>query len=133
MKTRPIHDCRCDERLKPKDNESTCTRLAYTHASTSRNYSLKTFFLFLSKKNLTHAPANVARAIALVAKAVLSAQKIMRLRVTNLAPFQKGSKMKTNLTTFFYCRTLKCVFSKERISIYHRESFRKVPLPFMFF
>ena len=28
IKTRPIHDCRCDERLKPKDDESTC--LAYT-------------------------------------------------------------------------------------------------------
>ncbi len=28
-KTRPIHDCRCDERLKPKDDdESTC--LTYT-------------------------------------------------------------------------------------------------------
>ncbi len=26
--TRPIYDCRCDERLKPKDDESTC--LAYT-------------------------------------------------------------------------------------------------------
>jgi hypothetical protein len=23
VKTRPIHDCRCDERLKPKDDEST--------------------------------------------------------------------------------------------------------------
>ncbi len=26
--TRPIYDCRCDERLKPKDDESTC--LTYT-------------------------------------------------------------------------------------------------------
>jgi hypothetical protein len=24
LKTRPIYDCRCDERLKPKDDESTC-------------------------------------------------------------------------------------------------------------
>jgi hypothetical protein len=23
LKTRPIYDCRCDERLKPKDDEST--------------------------------------------------------------------------------------------------------------
>jgi hypothetical protein len=23
-KDKPIHDCRCDERLKPKDDESTC-------------------------------------------------------------------------------------------------------------
>jgi hypothetical protein len=28
IKTRPISDCRCDERLKPKDEEYTC--LAYT-------------------------------------------------------------------------------------------------------
>jgi hypothetical protein len=28
LKTRPIYDCRCDERLKPKDDESTC--LGYT-------------------------------------------------------------------------------------------------------
>jgi hypothetical protein len=28
LKTRPIYDCRCDERLKPKDDESTC--LTYT-------------------------------------------------------------------------------------------------------
>ncbi len=28
LKTRPIHDCRCDERLKPKDDES--TYLSYT-------------------------------------------------------------------------------------------------------
>jgi hypothetical protein len=28
LKTRPIYDCRCDERLEPKDDESTC--LAYT-------------------------------------------------------------------------------------------------------
>ncbi len=28
LKTRPIYDCRCDERLKPKAEES--TRLAYT-------------------------------------------------------------------------------------------------------
>jgi len=28
LKTRPIYDCRCDERLKTKDEES--TRLAYT-------------------------------------------------------------------------------------------------------
>ena len=28
MKTRPIYDCRCDERLKPKDDESTF--LTYT-------------------------------------------------------------------------------------------------------
>jgi hypothetical protein len=28
VKTRPIYDCRCDERLEPKDDESTC--LAYT-------------------------------------------------------------------------------------------------------
>jgi hypothetical protein len=28
IKTRPIYDCRCDERLEPKDDESTC--LAYT-------------------------------------------------------------------------------------------------------
>ena len=24
LKTRPIYECRCDERLKPKDDESTC-------------------------------------------------------------------------------------------------------------
>ena len=24
LKTRPIYDCRCDEKLKPKDDESTC-------------------------------------------------------------------------------------------------------------
>ncbi len=24
LKTRPIYDCRCDERLEPKDDESTC-------------------------------------------------------------------------------------------------------------
>jgi hypothetical protein len=28
VKTRPIYDCRCDERLKPKDDEPTC--LVYT-------------------------------------------------------------------------------------------------------
>ena len=28
LKTRPIYDCRCDERLKPKDDES--AYLAYT-------------------------------------------------------------------------------------------------------
>jgi hypothetical protein len=28
VKTRPIHDCRYDERLEPKDDESTC--LTYT-------------------------------------------------------------------------------------------------------
>jgi hypothetical protein len=28
LKTRPIYDCRCDERLEPKDDESTC--LEYT-------------------------------------------------------------------------------------------------------
>ena len=28
LKTRPIYDCRCDERLKPNDEESTC--LTYT-------------------------------------------------------------------------------------------------------
>ena len=28
LKTRPIYECRCDERLKPKGEESTC--LAYT-------------------------------------------------------------------------------------------------------
>ena len=28
LKTRPIHECRCDERLEPKDDESTC--LGYT-------------------------------------------------------------------------------------------------------
>ena len=28
LKTRPVYDCRYDERLKPKDDESTC--LAYT-------------------------------------------------------------------------------------------------------
>ena len=28
LKTRPIYDCRCDERLEPKYNEFTC--LAYT-------------------------------------------------------------------------------------------------------
>jgi hypothetical protein len=28
VKTRPIYDCRCDERLKPKDDES--TYLGYT-------------------------------------------------------------------------------------------------------
>jgi hypothetical protein len=28
LKTRPIYDCRCDERLNPKDDESTC--LTYT-------------------------------------------------------------------------------------------------------
>ena len=28
LKTRPIYECRCDERLKPKAEES--TRLAYT-------------------------------------------------------------------------------------------------------
>jgi hypothetical protein len=28
LKTRPIYDCRCDERLEPKDDESTC--LSYT-------------------------------------------------------------------------------------------------------
>jgi hypothetical protein len=28
VKTRPIYDCRCDERLNPKDAESTC--LVYT-------------------------------------------------------------------------------------------------------
>jgi hypothetical protein len=28
LKTRPIYECRCDERLKPKGEES--TRLAYT-------------------------------------------------------------------------------------------------------
>ncbi len=28
LKTRPIYDCRCDERLEPKDDESTC--LTYT-------------------------------------------------------------------------------------------------------
>ena len=28
LKTRPIYDCRCDERLKPKGEESTC--LTYT-------------------------------------------------------------------------------------------------------
>jgi hypothetical protein len=28
LQTRPIHDCRCDERLKPKDDESTF--LTYT-------------------------------------------------------------------------------------------------------
>ncbi len=28
LKTRPIYDCRCDERLEPKDDESTC--LVYT-------------------------------------------------------------------------------------------------------
>jgi hypothetical protein len=27
-KTRPVYDCRCDERLKPKDDKSTC--LVYT-------------------------------------------------------------------------------------------------------
>ncbi len=30
LQTRPIYDCRCDERLKPKDNESTC--LTYTES-----------------------------------------------------------------------------------------------------
>jgi hypothetical protein len=28
LKTKPIYECRCDERLKPKGEESTC--LAYT-------------------------------------------------------------------------------------------------------
>ena len=28
LKTRPIYDCRCDERLEPIDDESTC--LGYT-------------------------------------------------------------------------------------------------------
>jgi hypothetical protein len=28
LKTRPIYDCRCDERLKPKDDESTCLTYA---------------------------------------------------------------------------------------------------------
>jgi hypothetical protein len=28
LKTRPIYDCRCDERLEPKNDESTC--LTYT-------------------------------------------------------------------------------------------------------
>jgi hypothetical protein len=28
LQTRPVYDCRYDERLKPKDDESTC--LAYT-------------------------------------------------------------------------------------------------------
>jgi hypothetical protein len=28
LKTRPIYDCRCDERLEPKDDETTC--LTYT-------------------------------------------------------------------------------------------------------
>ena len=28
LKTRPIYDCRCDERLEPKNDESTC--LGYT-------------------------------------------------------------------------------------------------------
>jgi hypothetical protein len=28
LKTRPLHECRCDERLKTKDEESTC--LTYT-------------------------------------------------------------------------------------------------------
>jgi hypothetical protein len=28
IKTKPIYDCRCDERLKPKDDES--TSLTYT-------------------------------------------------------------------------------------------------------
>ncbi len=28
LKTRPIYECRCDERLKPKGEESTC--LVYT-------------------------------------------------------------------------------------------------------
>jgi hypothetical protein len=49
--------------------------------------------------------------------------------VTNLAPFQKGSKMKTNLTTFFIFQNFKRVFSKGRISFW----FRKVVLPFIFF
>jgi hypothetical protein len=31
QKTRPIYDCRCDERLKPKDDESTCLACRATH------------------------------------------------------------------------------------------------------
>ncbi len=40
----PIYDCRCDERLKPKDDESTC--LAYTELFEELEY-LKTILCCL--------------------------------------------------------------------------------------
>jgi hypothetical protein len=35
LKIKPLYDCRCDERLKPKDDESTC--LTYTWVSRYKN------------------------------------------------------------------------------------------------
>ncbi len=43
LKTRPIYDCRCDERLKPEDDESTC--LTYTGLIEELEYLRKTVSL----------------------------------------------------------------------------------------
>ncbi len=34
VKTRPIYDCRCDERREPKDDESTCGGLEHLKIET---------------------------------------------------------------------------------------------------